>query len=170
MVSAPSRPVSGLTPPDQFGEARGNKSNSEPQSALRGQFSGRNGTPRGASHQAVGMPFVPLIQRRRAGSDQSGSDERLQQQHPVGQATPWVLQTEKVTDTRAHKDEPGNAGLRQCDVMPHQETTAALPAEYSIAGEARFRRTSIASATVAARVNAPTATCSTVNVTMTGIG
>ena len=89
---------------------------------------------------------------------------------PVGSAGPRAFQAEEIAHARAHQDEPGDARFRECDIVPHQEIAATRGAANACAGAITLRRTRIARATLAAMVSAPTATCTTVRATITGIG
>src|ERR1035438_1147422 len=108
-------------------------------------------------HLQIGGAFVPLIERRRAGSDQAGAEDSVQQQQPVDGAPLVRRQAEEIADPGAHEDQPGDPRLGQFDVVAHHAMTVP-PCTRNVSGGA-----SMARATEAPNASDPTATCATVN-------
>ncbi len=148
----------------QFDETRHGERDAEHQRAARDQAARRQWTPRRTAHLQICRALIPLIERRRAGSDQSGAEDGVQQQQPVDLAPGVRRQAEVIPDPRAHEDQPGDPRLRQFDIVAHHAVTIP-PCTRNASGPA-----SMASATDAPTASDPTATCATVNNTITGMG
>src|ERR1035441_161819 len=115
-------------------------------------------------HLQIRRALVPLVERRRAGSDQAGTEDGVQQQEPVDGAPCVRRKAEEIADPCAHEDQPGDPRLRQFDIVAHHAVTIPPCTRNASA------RASMASATAAPSASDPTATCATVNSTISGMG
>src|ERR1035437_2013811 len=115
-------------------------------------------------HFQIRGTLIPLVERRRAGSDQAGAEDGVQQQEPVDGAPLVGRQAEEIADPGAHEDQPGDPRPRQFDIVAHHAVTIP-PCTRNASG-----RASMASATAAPNAIDTTATCATVNNTIIGMG
>src|ERR1035441_2111516 len=91
-----------------------------------------------AAHVTIGLAFIPLVERGGAGGDQAGAEngvkerpqvDGLEEAEPVGRAR----QSEKITDARAHENEPGNSRFSECYVIAHPATAIPPRARFGLA-------------------------------------
>src|SRR5262249_40839740 len=106
---------------EQFNEAGERYEEREDESFSSVESSGGQWPRLRPPHFRVRFPFVPLVERRGARSNQASPDDGVKQREQV----PPCLSAKKVPHARAHEDEPCDARLRERDVILHQSKATA---------------------------------------------
>ncbi len=102
-------------------EAEDRKRDPENQRTLGADTARWNRPPARPPHLRIRAALVPLVQRSGAGRQEAGAEQRVERRQPAEAA---AVETEIITDGRAHQDEPGNSRLRQFEVVPHGRAAA----------------------------------------------
>ena len=90
--------------------------------ASRPEGNGRSAVRRIFS--AIGLPFQPLVERGRAGSNQSRSEQGVEQSQDAHVSEEFAPtgrpgKSKEVTDSGAHQNQPGDPRLGQLNVIAH---------------------------------------------------